>query len=1293
MKLTLILLQFCLVFHLSAQQRLTNDPAPSFTSDNNAQCIAANGDFVHVVWTDSRFGNNEVFYKRSTFKGQLWEDDMQLSLSFVDASSPSIAISANTVHVVWMDHRNTFSQIYYKRSLDNGATWGPDILITDQIGDHGYPSLAASGETLHLVWQADDHKANEIWYKKSIDGGTTWLPQMRLSNALSNALKPSIAVADTSIHLVWSKADGSGIYYRRSLDDGNSWLPQYELTTIASYSEQSMITVSDTMIFAFWSDRRNGNGDIYMRRSVDNGETWENDFKIPANHNSAVRPRAASSGTYVYLVWNEINTSDWATFEAISTDAGLTWDGPDLSLVNDGISTQPFIALNERDVHIIATEESDGNQEIYYSRDENGNPFLDHNAYAWGHGLGSTRNDVAYAIVADSIGNVYVSGSFENTLDFDPGPEMLELVSAGSTDIFIAKYNSSGALLWAKSAGGPEDDVAYGIGLDKEGHVYTTGYFGNTCDFDPGSSGHELSSYGDADIFILKLDTAGQFIWVQQMGGIGQDEAYSIALDKTGNILTTGSFSDTADFDPSPEVMNVGSNGLSDIFISKISPNGDFIWARAVGGTDIDVANSITTDEEEDVILTGFYSDTVDFDPGAEIHLLSAEGQKDIFILKLNSDGQWQWGDTFGADEDDEGNSIICDKAGNVYSTGSFRKLVDFNPDPPVVNIQSHGLTNVYVSKLDPDGHYVWAKNFYGQGDEGKGITLDNLGNIYTTGSFSASTDFDPGLLQLSLFTNNQNVFISKLSPDGAFVWVHQLSGSTGAQGNAIATRSSAYVYCAGNYLSTIDLDPTIGIDLNGNHGPNEDFFILQLKQCEPQATDIFVNACEPYLAPDGITVWTISGTYQSIIPTNLGCDSVITVHLTIAVPVEIDVTVSACNEYTSPDGNTWSTSGTYQVTLSNIAGCDSIVNYHVTILEGSSTEVEATICNEYTTPDGLHTWTASGIYPVVFTNLAGCDSIINYNITILQGSESDITVTACNEYSTPDGSHTWTTSGIYPLLFTTVGGCDSIVNYHVTISQESETEIVATACNQYSTPDGLHTWTASGIYPLMLSNVAGCDSIVTYTVTIYYDQDTTLDISSCGLYSTPDGLHSWDTSGIYTYTLSAVTGCDSTITLNLTVTSIDNSVTLNGITLMANQSEANYQWIDCDEAGAIVEGAVFQSFSPEVNGNYSVIITSNNCADTSACYSVTAVGIHDPEYNHGIKIYPNPANDIIHVDLKQAYASSEVTCLDVDGRILQTFSFSDQRFIQFTPSLPPGLYFIAIKFNGNRVVSKVMIL
>ncbi|MEP6647374.1 MAG: SBBP repeat-containing protein, partial [Saprospiraceae bacterium] len=1264
MRLCLLLFTLLITLPLFSQVRLTNNPDSSYTSDNNAQCIAAIRELIHVVWTDTRFGNAEVFYKRSQDHGHTWEDDAQLSLSNVSASYPSIAVSGNTVHVVWTDHRHTHSEIYYKRSLDNGTTWSPDILLTDQIGEQVRPTIAADGPNVHVVWEANDHKASEIWYLKSTDNGSTWETSMRLSNALSNSLNPSITVFENSVHVVWGKTDGSGVYYRHSLDNGNSWLPQYELTTVSSFSEEPMIICSDTVVFAFWSDRRNGAGDIYMRRSIDNGATWQNDVKLPGHNNQAKTPRAATEGPYVYVVWNEINISDWATFEVISTDAGVSWSQAGVSPVSQGISTGAFVALEERDVHIISTEESDGNKEIYYYRTGNGNPFLDHNTFAWGHAFGSAQNDVAYDVVADSARNVYVTGSFENTVDFDPAAADFDLVSAGGTDIFIAKYDSTGQLLWAKRAGGNEDDVAYSLALDKEGNVYATGSFRQTAEFDPEDASHDMTSFGEGDIFVLKLNAQGLFVWAGQMGGDGQDEGRSIAIDLSGNILTTGLYSNTGDFNPSNEVSNLVSNGLTDIFISKLDHDGNFLWAQSTGGPGADAAHSVTTDLQQSIVLTGSYSDSVDFDPGANVHMLTSNGLTDIFILKLDQDGQWQWADSFGAEDEDEGNAIVCDHAGNVFSTGSFSSNVDFNPDVSTAFLQSQGLTNVYISKLNTDGHYVWAKYFAGNGDEGKDITLDDLGNIYTTGSFNSETDFDPGPAQLSLYANNQeDVFISKLSPTGAFVSINQLSGSALARGNAITTLSSAYIWCAGEYSGNIDLDPTIGVNLEQDHGSNKDFFLLQLKQCQPQNIELNVNSCTAYLSPDGHTLWTTSGTYETIIPTALGCDSVITVHLIIAQPTMDDVVVSACDEFTTPDGSAHMASGIYQVVLTNVGGCDSIINYHLTILQSSQTNIDATACNEYTTadgmntwfisgtypitftntdgcdsilnyhitinhdsqseiiatscnsystPDGQHTWTASGIYPLLFSNVHGCDSIINYNVTIDYSSETQVDLTTCDTYSTPDGQHTWTETGVYPVLFTSIHGCDSIINYNVTILQSSQTEIEATACNVYSSPDGLFSWTTSGSYPVIYANIAGCDSIVTYNLTIHYDRDTVMSVMACDSYTTPDGLHNWQNSGVYVYTIPTQMGCDSTITLDLNIVSLDNSVTVIGTSLMSDQVGASYQWINCDLGNQIIEGETEQTFSPTASGNYGVIINMNECSDTSSCVPVTITGIHD---------------------------------------------------------------------------------
>ncbi|MEO6131721.1 MAG: T9SS type A sorting domain-containing protein, partial [Saprospiraceae bacterium] len=337
--------------------------------------------------------------------------------------------------------------------------------------------------------------------------------------------------------------------------------------------------------------------------------------------------------------------------------------------------------------------------------------------------------------------------------------------------------------------------------------------------------------------------------------------------------------------------------------------------------------------------------------------------------------------------------------------------------------------------------------------------------------------------------------------------------------------------------------------------------------------------------------------------------------------------------------------------------------------------------------------WTESGIYPLLFSNVHGCDSIINFHVTIHHSSETQFDVTTCDAYSTPDGQHTWTETGMYAILFMSIHGCDSTINYNVTILESSQTEIEATTCNAYSTSDGLHTWTTSGIYPIIYTNIAGCDSVVTYDLTIHYDRDTVVSIMACDRYTTPDGLHTWVNSGVYEYSIPTQTGCDSTITLDLNIVNLDNSVTATGTSLISNQAGASYQWIDCNLGGQIIEGEIGQTFSPTVSGNYGVIISMNECSDTSACIPVTITGVYNADNDWKIKIYPNPVEDIIHIDLGSFHPQAKVVITTVDGKILTTSIFQDQRYLQMEPDLGPGLYLIAIESNGLKVVKKLIVL
>ncbi len=208
--------------------------------------------------------------------------------------------------------------------------------------------------------------------------------------------------------------------------------------------------------------------------------------------------------------------------------------------------------------------------------------------FVWAKQVGGSETDNGNSIATDANGNVYITGNFEATVDFDPGAGSFNLTSNGGSfysDIFIEKLDANGNFLWAKQIGGIGNDYGWSIATDDSGNVYTTGRFkGQNVDFDPGAGIFNLSSGGGSsyDIFIEKLSSNGSFVWAKQMGGTADDMGLSITMDLFGNIFTTGSFQGIVDFDPDTGIFNLNSTGSEDIFIQKLDANGNFLWANSI---------------------------------------------------------------------------------------------------------------------------------------------------------------------------------------------------------------------------------------------------------------------------------------------------------------------------------------------------------------------------------------------------------------------------------------------------------------------------------------------------------------------------------------------------------------------------------------------------------------------------------------------------------------------------------------------------------------------------------------
>ena len=386
--------------------------------------------------------------------------------------------------------------------------------------------------------------------------------------------------------------------------------------------------------------------------------------------------------------------------------------------------------------------------------------------FEWAKSFGSSLADYGLSIALDASGNVYTTGYFQGTADFDPGAGTANRTSAGGGDIWVQKLDASGNFIWARSFGGSLDDIGRSITVDASGNVYTTGYFQGTADFDPGAGTANITSAGNEDIFIQKLDASGNFLWAKSFGGSLADYGLSIAVDAAGNVYTTGYFQGTADFDPGAGTTNLTSEGSLDVYVQKLNSTGNFVWTKSFGGSLNDQGFSITVDDSGNVHTTGSFEGTVDFDPGAGSATRTSSGSLDVFVQKLNASGTYDWAISFGASSSDQGYSVTVDASGNVYTTGSFLGTADFDPGSGTANLTSAGPWDVFIQKINASGNFVWAKSFGGNSiDAGNAITVDASGNVYTTGHFAGTVDFDPGVGTANLTSaGNYDVFVQKLS-------------------------------------------------------------------------------------------------------------------------------------------------------------------------------------------------------------------------------------------------------------------------------------------------------------------------------------------------------------------------------------------------------------------------------------------------------------------------------------------------------------------------------------------------
>jgi hypothetical protein len=746
------------------------------------------------------------------------------------------------------------------------------------------------------------------------------------------------------------------------------------------------------------------------------------------------------------------------------------------------------------------------------------------------------------------------------------------------------------------------------------------------------------------------------FVWVKQQGGVGADISNAIVKDINGDVLTVGYFDGTADFDPGPGVFNLTSLGSTDVFVSRMSSSGNLIWAKSLGGLTGNYGFGITLDNSGNCYLAGYYQGTMDCDPGAGTFNITSVGLNDLFIVKLNQSGDFVWAKSFGGLADEFVYTLTIDNNGFAVISGTFSLTVDFDPGPGVANLTATGSTDVFVLKLDALGNFVWVKQLAGNSlTYSREVKCDATGNIFVYGWFQGTVDFNPGPLSnnLTALVNN-DVYLLKLDQNGSFLWVKHFAGNDQEFGGSFGFDSSGDIYANGRFGGTCDFDPGSGI-FNLTSSGSTDVFIVKLSSAGnfiwakkvggTNSDDAYSIAVDP----SGVSYST--GEFRATVdfdPGN-GIFNMVSAGSSDCFVMTLDA-----------QGNfSWA---------KRVGGQISDVGLDI-MSDGGG--------NVYTT--GRFSSTADfdpGPGITNLTSFGGNDSFV-LKLGLCGNLSSTISVSSCGIYTSPSGNYSWTSSGVYYDTLISSLGCDSVVVINLTVSNATSSSISTIACDSFVAPDGI-LYFASGIYSAVIPNQSGCDSVITINLNILSSTSSSITITACDSYLAPDG-NLYTSSGIYTSTISNQAGCDSLITIDLTIQNLDLSVTNNSPVLVANQSGATYQWLDCSTL-APLPGATAQTFTASIIGNYAVVITSGGCTDTSACFPVFNTGMANVSDDEVLHVYPNPANSWIVVSLP---VQSSVAIIDLAGRTLSTALVPSDGII-FIEHLSAGTYLLRHLGDGR---------
>jgi hypothetical protein len=683
-------------------------------------------------------------------------------------------------------------------------------------------------------------------------------------------------------------------------------------------------------------------------------------------------------------------------------------------------------------------------------------------------------------IAVDANENVYLTGTFSETVDFNPGSGTFELTSVSNFDMYMAKLDASGNFVWAKKINAGSFVSPNKVAIDINGNPVFVGYFSGTCDFNPNVGASSLT--GSSNSFILKLDASGNFVYVKHFAATSANSILSIQIDAAGDMFLGGYYSTTTDFDPNAGVTNLSVISFSrDAFFCKLSNEGNLIWAKGIGGANSDELRALDLDNNGNILVAGTFRNSVDFNPGSGSFVMQTSGSTldDIFIAKYSPTGEFIWAEQVGSSAgnftDENVNDLAVDPSGNVVLVGFYYDEIDFDPGDANFPLYTGGFRNSFVLSLNSIGAFNYAFDIGMDvdlaGSESEAIDIDANGNIYIGGYTEGTCDMNPNAGTNNIASEYNQAMLWKFSPPSSTAYftmpdytvctgTNQLvsnnaSLQTGWQwssnGGVIADPTSANTSITFSQAGIYTLQLAVGSELGTtittqtvtvSNAPSLSITASSEILCGGGSTNLtanFSNGSVQWSSGQSVTTIIVSPstttTYVATLTANNGCIATATQVVEVVTQANIQITASD-NSICAGESVTLTASGGEFYAWSN---------------GSSSTSITVS-------PSSTTTYTVSGI-------VGSCNGSDSQSIQV--SSAPNITIqspstTVCNGNSitlTANGgsSYLWstgqTTASItvsptvnttYTVTGTNSGGCQNTASRNITIGATPNVNVVA---------------------------------------------------------------------------------------------------------------------------------------------------------------------------------------------------------------------------------------------------------